>query len=51
MEKSVKIISCYCTCMAGMGKSCNYIAAAMYRIEAAVGNGLTNPSCTSTANR
>ena len=37
--------------MAGMGKSCNHVAAAMYRIEAAVENRLTNPSCTSTANR
>ena len=51
MEKSGKTRSCHCTCMAGMGQSCNHIAAAIYRIEAAVRNGLTNPSCTSTANQ
>ena len=37
--------------MAGMDQPCNHIAAAMHRIEAAVRNGLTNPSCTSTANQ
>ena len=46
MEKSGKIRSCNCACMAGMmGHSCNHVAAVMYRIEAAVRNGLTNPSC------
>ena len=28
--------------MAGMGQSCNHVATAMYRIEAAVRNGLAN---------
>ena len=51
MEKSGKIRSCHYTCMAGMGRSCNHVAAAMYRIEAAVRNWLTNPSCTSAANQ
>ena len=37
--------------MAGLGQPCKHVAAAMYRIEAAVRNGLTNPSCTSTANQ
>ena len=50
MEKSCKIKSSHCTCMACMGQSRNHVAAAMYRIEAAVRNGLTNTSCTSTAN-
>ena len=50
-EKFGKIRSCHCTCMAGMGQSCNHVADAMYRIEAAVRNGLTNPTCTSTANQ
>ena len=35
--------------MAVMDHSCSHVAAAMYRNEA-VRNGLTNPSCTSTAN-
>ena len=52
MKKSGKIRSSFhCTCTAGMGQSCNHIVAAMYRIEAAVRNGLTNPSCSSTANQ
>ena len=51
MEKSGKIRSCHCTCIAGIGNSCNYVATAIYRIEAAVRNGLTNPSCTSTENQ
>ena len=52
MKKSGKIRSSFhCTCIAGMGQSCNHIIAAMYRIEAAVRNGLTNSSCSSTANQ
>ena len=51
MEKSGKIRCCHCTYMANMGQSCNYVAAAMYRIKASVRNGLTNPSCISTANQ
>jgi len=50
LEKSSKIRSCHCTCMAGMSETCNHVAAAMFRVEAAVRNGLTNPACTSTAN-
>ena len=37
--------------MAGMGETCNHVAAAMFRVEAAVCTGLTNPSCTSSANK
>ena len=33
--------------MAGMGKTCNHVAAAMYCVEAVVQIGLTNPACTS----
>ena len=51
MEKSGKIRSCHCTCMAGTGQSCNHVGAALCRIEAAVRNGFTNPSCTSAANQ
>ena len=50
LEKSAKIRSCHCTCMAGMGDMFNHVAAAMFRVEAAVRTGLTNPSCTSSAN-
>ena len=51
MEKSGKIRSYHHTCMAGIGQSCNHVGAAMYRIETAVRNGLTNPFFTSTANQ
>ena len=51
MEKSGKIRSCHATCMTGMGQSCNHVAAAMYRIEAAVRNRLNNSSCTSIVNQ
>ena len=37
--------------MAGMGETCNHVAAAMYRVEAAIRIGLTNPACTSNANK
>ena len=37
--------------MTGMSETCNHVAAAMFRIEAAVRNGLTNPACTSSANK
>ena len=49
-EKTGKILACHCTCMAGMGQSYNHVAAAMFRVEAAVRNGLTKPSCTSSSN-
>ena len=44
LEKSAKIWWCHCTCMAGMGETCSHVAAAMFREEAAVCTGLTNPS-------
>ena len=46
-KNSSKIKCCHCSCVAGMSQTCNHVAAAMYRIEAAVRNGLTNPACTS----
>jgi hypothetical protein len=46
-KMSAKIMSAHCTCMAGLSQTCNHVAAALFRIEAAVRNGLTNPACTS----
>ena len=40
------VIRAHCTCMAGMGSTCNHIAAALFRIEAAMRYGLSKPSCT-----
>ena len=50
LEKTAKIRTCHCTCMAGMGETCNHVAAAMYHAEAAVQIGLTNSACTSNGN-
>ena len=36
LERTAKIKTCHCTCMAGMGETCNHVAAAMYGVEAAV---------------
>ena len=36
--------------MAGMGETCNHVAAAMYPVEAAVRVGFANPVCASNAN-
>ena len=33
-----------------MGETCSHVVAAMYRVESAVGIGLTNPTYTSNAN-
>ena len=46
-----KIRACHCECMNGMVQTCNHAAAALFRVEAAVRNGLTNPSCTSAPNK
>ena len=44
-----KILKAHCTCMAGISQTCNHVAVALFRIEAAVRMGLTNRSCTTTA--
>ena len=33
-----------------MGEKCNHVAAAIFRVKAAVHTGLTNPSCISSEN-
>ena len=50
LEKTAKIRTCHYTCIAGMRKACNHVAAAMYCVKAAVRTGLTNPAVTSNAN-
>ena len=45
-KADAKIKSAHCNCMAGMSQSCNHVAALLFRVEAAVRLGLTNPSCT-----
>ena len=46
-KSSGKVIFGHCSCMVGIAQTCNHIAAALFRIEAAVRMGLCNPSCTS----
>ena len=36
--------------MTGMRETCNHVPAAMFQVDAAVGTGLINPSCTSSVN-
>ena len=50
VKKTGDVRVCYCTCMAGTDQSCDHVAAAVFRVEAAVKNGLTNPSRTSSSN-
>ena len=47
MKTTGRIMAAHCSCMAGISQTCNHIAAALFRIEAAVRMGLSNPSCTS----
>ena len=49
-KKTGKIQCAHCSCMAGMSQTCNHVAAALFRVEAAVRVGLTNPACTAKAN-
>ena len=46
MQKSGNTLRAHCTCMAGMGSTCNRIAAALFRVEAVMRLGLINPACT-----
>ena len=48
-KKIAKIQTAHCSCMAGLSETCNHVAAALFRVEAAVRLGLTNPACTSSA--
>ena len=41
-----KIVSCYCTCTAGLYGVCNHAAVFLFRVESAVMAGITDPSCT-----
>ena len=50
-KENAKIRSCHCTCMAGMSQTCNHVAGAIFRIEAAVRMGLSNPACTMVSNQ
>ena len=44
-----EILSAYCTCIAGLYGSCNHVAGLLFRVEAAVLTGLSNPTCKSVS--
>ena len=44
-----EILSAYCTCTAGLYGSCNHVVGLLFRVEAAVLIGLSNPTCTSVS--
>ena len=44
-----QILSAYCSCTAGLLGSCNHVVALLFRVEAAVSEGFTKPTCTSRA--
>ena len=48
VKKTGQIMAAHCSCVAGIGQTCNRVAAALFRIEATVHMGFSNPSCTST---
>lgn len=46
--KETGTVACaYCNCAAGLSQTCNHVAAILFRVEAAVRAGWTNPTCTS----
>ena len=45
-----KVLAAHCSCMAGMGSSCNHVAAALFRMETAFRLELSNPACTAKPN-
>ena len=44
-----EILSAYCFCSAGLYGSCNHVAGLLFRVEAAVLAGLSDPTCTSVS--
>ncbi|KAK6192329.1 hypothetical protein SNE40_003814 [Patella caerulea] len=41
-------MSAYCTCFAGLGATCNHVAAVLFKLDYYWRQGLTNKSCTDT---
>ena len=50
IDKTAKIRTFHWVCLADMGEICNHVAAAIYRVKAAVRIALTNAASTSNAN-
>uniref|UniRef100_A0AAV2JQV3 SWIM-type domain-containing protein n=1 Tax=Knipowitschia caucasica TaxID=637954 RepID=A0AAV2JQV3_KNICA len=42
-----RIEGAYCTCFAGLGQTCNHVAALLFKVDDAWKRGITNQACTS----
>ncbi|XP_034030131.1 uncharacterized protein LOC117513977 [Thalassophryne amazonica] len=47
IKKTGKVVSSYCTCFAGLGSTCNHVAAVLFKLDYAWQNGHTNKACSS----
>lgn len=45
-DKGSDVLTAYCACTAGLSRCCNHVIAVLYKIEYAVSQGMTNPTCT-----
>ena len=50
-DASGNIITAYCSCTAGLSQCCNHVIAVLYKIEYAVSQGFTRPTCTETKSK
>ena len=51
MKTTGEIVTAWCSCTAGFGKTCNHIIATLYKIEYAITNELNKVSCTAESCR
>ena len=47
VKPTAKIVTAWCSCMAGASRCCNHIIATLYKVEYANSNSFCSPSCTS----
>ena len=46
-KEPVKILTCWCSCMAGTSQCCNHAIVTLYKIDYALRHGYLDPICTS----
>ena len=46
-KQNGKVVTAWCSCMAGASRCCNHVIAALYKVEYATLNNYCSPSCTS----
>ena len=47
IQPNGKILTCWCSCMAGSSRCCNHVIATLYKMEYANTHGYCSPACTS----